>query len=97
MLYYAYHKEAPKPYSSWVVVKIMVPFWVPSIIRHRVFRYQKRGPNFDNNPVVKAPTLSGARIASSGIQGPRISAGVLHPMMAERASQLLMKGRSCHV
>ena len=22
----------------WVVVKIMVPFWIPSIIRHLIFR-----------------------------------------------------------
>ena len=28
----------------WVVVKIMVPFWVPIIIRHLIFRVPKRGP-----------------------------------------------------
>ena len=28
----------------WVVVKIMVPFWVPIIIRHLLFRYPKRDP-----------------------------------------------------
>ena len=30
----------------WVVVKIMVPFWVPILIRHLLFR----GHNFDNYP-----------------------------------------------
>ena len=42
--------EAMKPYS--VVVKIMVPFWVPNIVRHRLFRVPKRGHNFDNYPYV---------------------------------------------
>ena len=27
-----------------VVVKIMVPFWVPIIIRHLIFRVPKKGP-----------------------------------------------------
>ena len=30
--------------STWVVVKIMVPFWVPVIIRHLLFRVPKKGP-----------------------------------------------------
>ena len=30
--------------TIWMVVKIMVPFRVPSIIRHLVFRGPKRGP-----------------------------------------------------
>ena len=36
------------PYM-WVVVKIMVPFWIPIIIRHLVFRVPKRDHNFDNH------------------------------------------------
>ena len=28
----------------WVVVKIMVPFWAPIIIRHLIFRVPKKGP-----------------------------------------------------
>ena len=28
----------------WVVVKIMVPFWVPIKIRHLIFRVSKKGP-----------------------------------------------------
>ena len=28
----------------WVVVKIMVPFWVPIIIRHLLFKVPKMGP-----------------------------------------------------
>ena len=28
----------------WVVVKIMVPFWVPIIIRHLIFRVPQKGP-----------------------------------------------------
>ena len=34
----------------WVVVKIMVPLWVPLIIRHLLLGYPKRDPNFDNYP-----------------------------------------------
>ena len=30
----------------WVVVKIMVPFWTPIIIRHLIFRVPKKGPSF---------------------------------------------------
>ena len=30
--------------SIWVVVKIMVPFWVPIIIRHLIFRVPRKGP-----------------------------------------------------
>ena len=32
------------------VVKIMVPFWVPIIIRHHYLGYPKRDHNFDNYP-----------------------------------------------
>ena len=28
----------------WVVVKIKVPFWVPIIVRHLLFRVPKKGP-----------------------------------------------------
>ena len=28
----------------WVVVKIMVPLWVPIIIRHLLFRVPQKGP-----------------------------------------------------
>ena len=28
----------------WVVVNIMVPFWVPNIVRHLLFRVPKKGP-----------------------------------------------------
>ena len=31
-------------YRRWVVVKIMVPFWVPIIIRHLLFKVPKKGP-----------------------------------------------------
>ena len=33
-------------YDIWVVVKIMVPFWVPIIIRPLIFRVPKKGPSF---------------------------------------------------
>ena len=33
-----------------MVVKIMVPFGVPIIVRHLLFRYPQRDPNFDNHP-----------------------------------------------
>ena len=32
-----------------MVVKIMVPFWVPIIVRHLIFRVPKRDHNFDNH------------------------------------------------
>ena len=28
----------------WAVVKIMVPFWIPAIIRHLIFRVPKTEP-----------------------------------------------------
>ena len=28
----------------WVFVKVMVPFWIPSIIRHLIFRVATKGP-----------------------------------------------------
>ena len=35
----------------WVVVNTrVVPFWVLIIVRHLIFRYPKRDPNFDNYP-----------------------------------------------
>ena len=34
----------------WVVVKMMVPFWVPIIERHLLFRVSKRDHNFNNHP-----------------------------------------------
>ena len=30
--------------STWAVVKIMVPSWVPNIVRHLLFRVPKKGP-----------------------------------------------------
>ena len=41
-------EDLRKPFrsSTWVVVKIMVPFWVPIIIRHVIFRVPKKGPSF---------------------------------------------------
>ena len=46
----------PVATETWVVVKIMVPFWVPNIIWHLLFRvpkylgYPKKDPYFDNYP-----------------------------------------------
>ena len=34
------HHEEP----MWVVVKMMVPFWIPIIIRHLILRVPKKGP-----------------------------------------------------
>ena len=37
--------------TTWVVVKMMVPFWIPIIIRHLIFRVSKKGPYFfDDHP-----------------------------------------------
>ena len=33
-------------WSIWVVFKIMVPFWIPILIRHLIFRVAKKGPEF---------------------------------------------------
>ena len=30
--------------TIWVAVKIMVPFWIPIIIWHLIFRVPKKGP-----------------------------------------------------
>ena len=38
--------------AAWVVVKIMVPFWVPKREYGTYYLgYPKRGPNFDNYPL----------------------------------------------
>ena len=34
----------------WVVFKMMVPFWIPIIIRHLIFRVPKRDHKIDNHP-----------------------------------------------
>ena len=36
--------------KTWVLVKIMVPFGIPIIMRHVIFRVPKRDHNFDNHP-----------------------------------------------
>ena len=36
--------------DMWDVVKIMVPFWVPIILRHLKFRVPKRDHSFDIPP-----------------------------------------------
>ena len=46
---YTYIYIYSKPYTIWVVVKIMVPFWVLNIIRHEVFRDPREDHNFDNH------------------------------------------------
>ena len=35
-----------------MVVRILVPFWIPIIIRHLIFRVPKRDHNFDNHPQI---------------------------------------------
>ena len=40
-------KEERDPHycnKKWVVVKIMVPFWIPIIIRHLICRVPRKGP-----------------------------------------------------
>ena len=44
--YSTLHESIP---AIWVVVKIMVPFGIPSIIWHLIFRVPKRAHNFDNH------------------------------------------------
>ena len=40
------HNDDASAHSKcmWVVVKIMVPFWIPIIIRHLIFMVPKKGP-----------------------------------------------------
>ena len=38
------HKKHIGSQNTWVVVKIMVPFWVPTIIWHLLVRVPKKGP-----------------------------------------------------
>ena len=57
---------------KWVDVKIMVPLWVPIIIRHLIFRvpgYPKRDHNFDNHPC-GVYTIRSASDQCSGITLP---------------------------
>ena len=35
---------------TWVVVKVMAPFWFPLIVRHLIFRVPPKKHNFDNPP-----------------------------------------------
>ena len=45
--------------NECMVVKFMVPFWIPIIIQHIIFRVpQKRGHDFDNHPNVDVGHLS---------------------------------------
>ena len=37
-------KKQRKGSVIWVAVKIIVPFWVPIIVRHLIFRVPKKGP-----------------------------------------------------
>ena len=45
----------------WVVVKIVVPFWVPNILG-LVFRVPKKDHNFDNHPCVWGLGLGFTRV-----------------------------------
>ena len=38
------HPEAEELLARDMVVKIMVPFWVPNIVQHLIFRVPKKGP-----------------------------------------------------
>ena len=50
----------------WVVVKIMVPFWVPILIRGLIFRVPKRDHNFDIHPYRVNIVVIRVRVSSSG-------------------------------
>ena len=47
----------------WVFVKIMVPFWVPNIVRHLLFRVPKRDPSFENHPYNYICIATGLRMS----------------------------------
>ena len=55
--------------AMWVVVKIMVPFWVLSIIRHLVLRGPKRGPQFQQPSMCDVSGPSASQRASLGHGG----------------------------
>ena len=44
----------------------MVPFWVPNIVRHLIFRVPKRDHNFDNHPISLG--FVGFRVFSFGVR-----------------------------
>ena len=48
-------KTTRSPTNNWVVVKIMVPFWVPNIIRHLLLGYPKRTIILTTTHVVWVP------------------------------------------
>ena len=62
---------------TWVVVKIMVPFWVLVIIRHLMFRAPKRGPNLTTThmPNKKPLALDSNREPEPKVQDPRRPGG----------------------
>ena len=39
-----FNHDTNNQHFPWVVVQIMVPFWVPIIVRHLLFRVPKKGP-----------------------------------------------------
>ena len=47
----------------WVVLKIMVPFWVPIIIRPLILGYPKGDHNFDNPPYVYVKGRQGSQLS----------------------------------
>ena len=52
-----------------MVVKIMVPFWVPNKVRHLIFRVPpKRGHYFDNHPFKRDEHCSVQWFRFSGFQ-----------------------------
>ena len=78
----------------WVVVKIMVPFWVLSIIRHLLFRGPKRDHNLDNHPCVSCDSafhaISGVagrvagKLACSGLKGQLLYSSCLDALRPRR-------------
>ena len=69
--------------STWVVVKMMVPFWIPIMIHHPICRVPKKGPSFCQPstlclgahilPVTAATPLWLRRNGSNGSRGPKLN------------------------
>ena len=63
--------------NKWVVVKIMVPFWIPIIIRHLIFRVPKKDLNFGIPPNIYSEAVCSA--GAPGFREPKAPASLALP------------------
>ena len=66
-------------FNIWVVVKFLVPFWGPIIIRQLLFRVPKRDHNFDNHSYEVQPSTLNSREAGAFGASRSHLRGLAHP------------------